>query len=610
MVGVVLMKQDIIKDSLQRIKGNFSALLCFELLYKLCITLLFVPVFIWMFQWSMDISGYRYLDHVSIWEYLVEPSTILILMVLLVLMTIVSLIEIQAVIICYQASKQHQKIKAKDMLFHAMHNVQRIMKRKNRLLIVFVLLIIPLTNTAAISGLISSIHIPEYITDYIADHILLLVLFLIVIGLFYILSLRWCLSLHAYTLHHDTFKQARKRSTTLMKGMYLKTLGYFIIWQLMLYVIVSLIAFLCCFIVVFVIKNIAQDREGYGIAITCIAAILIVSFSLLLYCSLPLSIALLSALYDAYEQRVEVQYNDIVFGFYKKRRLCYVLRVGLCCLFLLAVGGVQNLRASKVNIFDEIYEMPDVSAHRGDSKHAPENTIPAFQKAIEIGADWIELDVRQTMDGEIVVHHDASLKRTAGVEKNIHDLSYAELRQYDVGSWFSTSYQGLQVSTLDEVLRLYKGKVKFIVELKPTGNEVDFEQRVIDIMKHHKMQDDCIMASLNKNVLKHVKQVDPNVQTMYIMSIALGRVSDISFADQLSVEASFVTRELLQSIHQKGKKLTAWTINQEDKVKQMIYLGVDNIVSDDPSYVQQIIAQHQSSDWIGKLIAPLFPNRT
>ena len=106
----------------------------------------------------------------------------------------------------------------------------------------------------------------------------------------------------------------------------------------------------------------------------------------------------------------------------------------------------------------EIKDQPEeISAHRGSSVDYPENSIPAYAAAIEQGADWIELDVHQTADNIVVISHDANIKRIAGVDKNIWEMTYAELETYDVGSWFSDEYSYLRLPTLDEVLKLSQG---------------------------------------------------------------------------------------------------------------------------------------------------------
>ena len=590
------------------IKENFIALLTFELFYKMFVTILALPIIFSLLQWSMDISGYRYLDNTSILSYLMEPSTILIGIIIFIFMTMVTLIEIHAIILCYHESFHHRKIQMTKMLYGGVYKAKRMARRKNAMLILFVLLIIPLTNVAAVSGLISSIHIPEFIQDFIFQHRLLSFLFISIMLAITLVSFRWSFSLHAYTLQDDNFKDARKQSVHVLKGNYIKTVVYIVLWQVVLFVVASIVACIAGLFAMLCIKFLFLDSIGYAIAIHIVSIILFVIFSSLLYFSVPLSFSLLSALYYTYVKENDMPFEIQPITMRIKTRRRYRLLIALVVLlFCSSMFQVYSLQQRDANIIHELREVPEITAHRGDSMHAPENSIPAFMKAIEAKADWIELDVHQTKDEVVVVTHDADLKRIAGVNKKIYDLTYEELQQYDVGSWFSNEFKGLHVATLDEVIALCKGKVKLNIELKPTGNEINFEQNVINIIKRHDFISSCVLASLKKDALINVKRIEPNIQTLYIMSVALGDVSEITFADNVSIESSFITSEMLDAVHRKGKKLTAWTVNQEENVKRMIDLGVDNIISDDPSNVYQIIYEHRSSEWLSNLIALFFP---
>lgn len=596
----------IVKTSWKLIRYNIRTLLGFEILYKLLLGLLGIPLLLWLLQWSMDIHGYRYLDNASIASFLMEPTTLVILIGVCFLMTWFTMIEIHAVIMCYHASKNFQSLQILDLFYIGVQKACAMFKRKNAMLIIFVLCIIPLTNTAAVSGLITSIRIPEFIHSYIMNHSFLSFLFILIMLLCTLISIRWSLSLHVYTLKSYNFKEARRYSASLLKNNYLRTMYYVLLWQLVQFIFACFVIAFVSTIAIITIKLCMQDVVGYGMAIRGVSLIILVVNIVLLNASVPLSFALLSALFIHYQEEKEctfaLPFHHVVVS--QKGQRCFVII--LVCLLVLGLYPSWDLQQRQANIIHELKEVPEITAHRGDSANAPENSIPAFQKAIQARADWIELDVHQTKDGVVVVTHDADLKRIAGVDKKIYDLRYAELQQYDVGSWFSPDYKGLQVATLDEVIALCKGKVKLNIELKPTGHEPDFEQHVIDLINKHGIKKDCVVSSLHKKALKTVKKLDESISTLYIMSVAIGDVSTITFADSVSVEASFITSDLLESIHRKGKKLTAWTVNQEENVKRMIDLGVDNIVTDNPSGVYKIIYENRTSTWIARLLSPYF----
>ena len=226
----------------------------------------------------------------------------------------------------------------------------------------------------------------------------------------------------------------------------------------------------------------------------------------------------------------------------------------------------------------------------------PENSIPAYAAAIEQGADWIELDVHQTADNIVVISHDANIKRISGVDKNIWEMTYAELETYDVGSWFSDEYSYLRLPTLDEVIKLCKGKIKLNIEIKPTGHETDFEKNVIDIVKANGFENDCMLASLDIEALKKVKEIDPNIKTLYDMAVAAGNISEMTFIDGFSIEETFIDYDIVDQIHQNNKKVFVWTVNEPSNIINICKYDIDNILTDDPLTAREVINEEKLSD--------------
>ena len=138
---------------------------------------------------------------------------------------------------------------------------------------------------------------------------------------------------------------------------------------------------------------------------------------------------------------------------------------------------------------------PIVTAHRGYSTAAPENTLPAFQLAIDHHSDRAELDVQMTKDGVVMVTHDTSLRRCTGRNANIYDLTFAQVRELDAGRWFSARYAGTQIPTLEEVLDLCKGKIQLNIEIKPNAATPELEAETVRIIREKGFEKDCVITS-------------------------------------------------------------------------------------------------------------------
>jgi glycerophosphoryl diester phosphodiesterase len=150
-----------------------------------------------------------------------------------------------------------------------------------------------------------------------------------------------------------------------------------------------------------------------------------------------------------------------------------------------------------------------IIAHRGASGSAPENTLAAVSMALDEGADWVEIDVQESDDGEVVVLHDSDLKRVAGIDLKIWDATKAELADIDIGSWFSPSFSDQRVPTLREVLELCRNRAGVIIELKYYGHNVQLEQRVAAIIEATGMADDIMIMSLDSGGIQRMRQLRP-----------------------------------------------------------------------------------------------------
>ena len=248
----------------------------------------------------------------------------------------------------------------------------------------------------------------------------------------------------------------------------------------------------------------------------------------------------------------------------------------------------------------------EVTAHRGGSLDFPENTMSAFRGAQKVGADWIELDIQQTKDRKIVISHDTNVFRVTGVNRDIIDMTYEEISKLDAGSFFSEKFKGEKMPLLEEALEFAKNNnVKLNIELKPTGKEIDFEKDVVELIKKYDFIDRCVVTSQVYSAVENVKKIDSNIKTLYVMSVAIGDITNLEYADNFSVEATNVNEELVNLVHSKGKKLFVWTINTKDNINKMIDLGVDNIITDDYPLAVRLVKEYKNSNLIEKLIKVL-----
>jgi glycerophosphoryl diester phosphodiesterase len=222
-----------------------------------------------------------------------------------------------------------------------------------------------------------------------------------------------------------------------------------------------------------------------------------------------------------------------------------------------------------------------VTAHRGHARAAPENTLSAIRKAIEVGADYAEVDVQQTADGTVVLLHDRDLKRVAGDSRRLDELSDAEVRKLDVGSWFSPAFAGERVPTLVEAIDLCRGRIKMNIELKLFGPDRRLAGEVARLVHEGRFEADCLITSFDYDALRELKRHNPRLRTGLIVAHALGDVSRLE-VDALSVRADFLSAELMRAARRHGREVHVWTVNDPRQMTRLMMRGVDNIITSSP----------------------------
>jgi len=256
---------------------------------------------------------------------------------------------------------------------------------------------------------------------------------------------------------------------------------------------------------------------------------------------------------------------------------------GVCAAMAAAVvAGIVFLENIDLN------RTIDVTAHRGSSLNAPENTMSAIRRAVADGADYAEIDVQTTKDGVVVLLHDADLMRVASVNKRINDIRYEELNDIDIGSWFSSDFSDERVDSLEEVVAYAKGRIRLNIELKYNRPDPELAVKVAEIIQQKDFVGACVISSLDFNALHKAKQSFPEIKAGLIVFRSLGDLMETD-VDFLSIHAASATSKLVRDAHNSKKEIHVWTVNDVRTALSMIEIGVDNIITDDPELMINLL---------------------
>jgi glycerophosphoryl diester phosphodiesterase len=271
--------------------------------------------------------------------------------------------------------------------------------------------------------------------------------------------------------------------------------------------------------------------------------------------------------------------------------------------------------------------MVDVIAHRGASAYAPENTLASFAKAIEQKADWFELDVHLTKDGQVAVIHDGSLERVAGIKKRVPEMTLAEIKQADAGSWFGKGFAGERIPTLDEALALAKNRTGVYIEIKSdspdkelVGNmfetvsnhtgprnallgtlmgqieasrtpNLELTRKTIALVRARHMKDQVVIQSFSPVSCVVALAEAPEMRTEFLggddkddparwpQYLAFGTAVDVA---GFNINFDSVTPERIAAFHKAGKTCAVWTVDDPTAMRRCVECGADAIISNKP----------------------------
>jgi len=233
---------------------------------------------------------------------------------------------------------------------------------------------------------------------------------------------------------------------------------------------------------------------------------------------------------------------------------------------------------------------PLILGHRGARREAPENTIPAFRRALELGADGVELDARLTADGAVIVLHDDDLGRTTNGSGRADRLTLEQIQRFDAAGPWGPTFAGTHVPTLAEVLEVLRSARLVNVELKGPDKDSGLERRVLEVVRAAGMVSQTVFSSFSVSHLRRLRQLDGQIALALLFGARLFHPTPWALAEELRLEAihpsrSAVSARLVRQAHARGLRVRVWTVNEAAEARRMQAWDIDGIISDEPSKI-------------------------
>ncbi len=293
----------------------------------------------------------------------------------------------------------------------------------------------------------------------------------------------------------------------------------------------------------------------------------------------------------------------------RSRRLLAILIIILAALVLISI----LMPHAPTSAYYSSIERPLLIAHQGGDGIWPGDTMFAYEKAVELGADVLEMDAHITKDGQIVLMHDEKVDRTTDGTGLIENLTLDELKQLDAayqwtndnGKTFPYRGQGIQVPTLDELFQKFP-QMRYVIEIKLTHNPID--QPLCDLIRKRDMQDNVVIASFHDEAMQNFRKTCPEVATSASRGevtkfVILGKVflSGLIAPQYESIQPPFdpaesknipiMTKRFIREAHAKNIAVEPWTVDDPALMKQYIEWGVDGIMTDRPDLMMQVLKE-------------------
>lgn len=580
-----------------------STLLCFEMLYRGIGFSLFFPLIRYLLSQLPGLTGQPYLDQGKALLVLHHPLALMLLIGILMLAGFFIYFEIVALFLYAEKGWQRERISLWGLFREAAARTSGLLQ-PDRLPVFLLLPAIMLSVFSLMSGYLQNWQIPEFLLDYLMDSPSLLAAFITGIVLIHLLLLAYLFGFPSLLFENISFAGSFHESRRLLH----KKAGHFA-GKLCLYFLLF-----CAAEAVLILAGVLLLAGGLQLFYDTTAArnqfaLYFSSFRGIwqLVSGALTSVFLCAAIVAIYHQtrgdtRLEAQPAPR-----PVRRILLRAAAIVCTSILLLLFSESEMGGMLWHPRDTPM---DIVAHRAGGATAPENTIAALQNAIADGAAMVEMDVQQLRDGTLIVMHDSNFKRTTGWDRDVWAADYRDVRQLDAGALFSARYTGEPIPTLEDFLIAAKDRIRLMIELKSTGHERQLEAQTLAMIDQYDMRDQCVIASMDMDILKQVKELAPSMQTVYISVLLLTDHYDLQELDAYSVETTVLSSGMVIQAHLQGKQVYAWTANSTDTIRKILRCGADGVVTDNPTLAALCIRDAQEDLLLYELIDFLFPEST
>ena len=576
----------ILRNTVRFIVWDWSALLLFILSWKFLLLLL-IPLQDGILSLAVKTAGGAELSGVGALRFLLNPASLTLAAVWLLILACSLYVEIAGVLLYFEGAREGIKKGPLQLLTGALRKMTQLFKPDKALMIPYLILLLPFTGFAVSSEPLRRLGLFEPLAGGFAQTPILRAAAVVLFCLFALAVLRRSFAIPEVVLENGGFRAAVRRSRLMLKGNGVGAVSCLVLYFFFCVAAAALFC-LAALAVLFLCSHLFYrgEQAAYAFWFACTKLQDVGSIFASIY-SIVCGLGLLTALYHQYHGGKPACVRPL----FSSRRSADKPGTPASQLFLLALLVLFYMEMSVFSLHSWTSPpQPQIVAHRAGAAAVTterENTLAALRQVQFTGAQTAEIDVRQTRDGKLVVSHDDTLFRTEGVDRRVSDMTLAELTALEVGLHGSPEEEGERIPELWEMVSEAKGRIDLMIELKSAavripGSGETLADEAVKVIRRYGAESWCSVASMHYSDLQKVKELAPGLRTVYITREVPEDLKGFEAADTFSVRADAVTVDTADSVHDLGKTLYAWTVNEEKIMRELMALGVDGIVTDEP----------------------------
>lgn len=579
---------------------NWSTLLCFEMLYRGVGFVILSPLIRFLLGLLPGLAGEAYLGQDNILTIFQHPPAILLLLGVLLLAGFFVYFEIVALFLYSERSWRREYCSVWGLWKETTAKAAGLFLPK-RLLIFLLLPVMMFSLFSITSGYLQNVKVPEFVMEFLGENPPLFGVFVGMVLLFHLILFLYLFGLPALLFEGKSFIGSWKESRRLLYKRKIRIIGKVAAYWLLFVVFLGALTVIGIYLLVGAVRlftNPAIARGQFQLYFVSLQGVWGVVTGALT------SVFLCSVIVVCYHQGRRDPRPLVEKKPRTKRKVAGRIAVIIGTLLFLVFF-------SETEIGGRVWRSADlptkIVAHRAGAAFGPENTVAALRQAAEDGAYMAEIDVQQLKDGTLIVLHDTNFKRTTGRDLNVWDADVETVKQLDAGSSYSSEFAGEPVPTLEDMLLAAKDNIHLMVELKANGHEENLVQNTLDLMEQCGMKEQCMIASMDVDILKQVKQLAPDMKTVYISVLLFSDQYSLKDIDAYSVETTSLTTELVVKANFQGKQVYAWTANSEETMDKILRCGADGLVTDNPLLAKYCISEANENLLLLELTDIFFP---